>query len=247
MALNAIRGGVGFLTQIPLGHDEQALDAFRNTPSVFPLVGYLLGSMLILPFLLPLPAETTALVFVVWIYVITGINHIDGVADLGDAVVVHGDQERRRAVMTDTTIGVGAMVALVLTLVGFAFAGLALARVPMRFLAIVIAAEVGAKFGLAMVACLGTASHSGLGSSFTTMLGKRELLVPAIISSPAILLTFPHPAAAVAFLGAIGTAVAVLVWARSRVGGVSGDVFGAINEWGRLVALHSGVILWIFW
>ena len=39
-------------------------------------------------------------------------------------------------------------------------------------------------------------------------------------------------------------ALVVVRWADGALGGVNGDVFGAVNELARVVALHAGVVAW---
>ena len=192
-----------------------------------------------------LPAPTAAFAYVVAVYAVTGINHLDGVADLGDAAVVHGAAERRREVMTDTAVGVGAVLAVALVLSGLALGGLALSGLPVAAaVAVVVAAEVGAKAAMAAVACFGTATHEGLGSAMTGPASPRSFALPAAVALPAAALAWPSPAAAAALAGAGLTAGFVVRRARTALGGVSGDVFGAVNELGRMVGLHVGVIAW---
>jgi len=244
VVLTALRGALGFLSRLPVGRDEAAWNAFRATPVAFPLAGYVLGALVALPLALPLPSPTVALAFVAWLSLVTGINHLDGVADLGDALVVHGDAERRRDVMRDTAVGVGAVLAVGLVVLGLGLAGLGLAALPARALPVVVAAEVSAKLGMATVVCLGTATHEGLGSQLTARSTPRTFALPALAALPAALLTWPRPAAAVALGAGVAAALAVLAWARSNLGGVSGDVVGATNEAARLVGLHAGLVAW---
>lgn len=244
MVLTAVRGGLGFLSRLPVGTDERAWEAFRRTPVAFVIVGYVLGVVLALPLFLPLPDVTLALVFVSWLYLVTGITHLDGLADLGDAFVVHGDRRTRREVMRDTTLGVGGLLAVVLAVTGLVLAALLLAELPRRVVLVVVAAEVSAKLGMGALACLGTAAHDGFGSAVSNELSARNLFVPALVATPVALLAWPRPATAIAFGAGLFGSVVVGWLATRRLGGISGDVLGASNEVARLFALHAGVIAW---
>ncbi|MFW6385068.1 MAG: adenosylcobinamide-GDP ribazoletransferase, partial [Halodesulfurarchaeum sp.] len=90
MFVAAIRGGLGFLTALPIGRTEADWDAFVSRPGVIPVVGYVVGSIIALPFLLPLPAPFVGFLFVLAVYLATGINHVDGLLDVADGVSTHG-------------------------------------------------------------------------------------------------------------------------------------------------------------
>jgi adenosylcobinamide-GDP ribazoletransferase len=244
--LMGVVGAVGFLSRVPVGRSEAHWNAFRTMPAAFPVAGYVVGAAVAVPFVISasLPAPIVALGFVVAVYAVTGINHVDGVADLGDAAVVHGDADRRREVMHDTSVGVGAVLAVAVTVAGLALAGLALAPLGLGAVGMVVACEVGAKAGMAALVCLGEAAHDGLGARLTAEADPRAMILPTAASLPALALTWPAPTAAVTCLVAVGTALAVGRWARRRLGGVSGDVFGAANELGRVAGLHAGVVTW---
>lgn len=243
--LAAVRGAVGFLTRLPADGDERAWAAFRESPWAFPLVGYPVGVAVAVPLLVGLPAESAAVAGLAVVYGLTGIVHLDGVADAGDAAVVHGGPAERRDVLKDTTIGVGAVAAVGLVVVGLAFGLLAVARLPARFaLAVVVASEVGAKFGMSLVAAVGTAAHEGLGSAFTARVGPSGLWPAALVALPAGLLGVPRLVGVAALAGAVVAGGLLVRWAERTLGGINGDVFGAANEFGRVVGLHAGVILW---
>lgn len=243
MVLSALRGALGFLTRLPVGHDEPSWDAFRRTPVAFPLAGYLVGALLALPVLLPVPDPVVAFLFVLAIVVVTGITHLDGLADLGDAAVVH-DPDRRRAAMKDTRVGVGGTVAVCVALVGLTLAGLALADLPApTAAALVVAAEVTAKLSMAGLAAFGTAAHEGLGSQVIGA-SRRGSLPAAAVVLPALVLTWPSPAAAVGLLAGLLVAWSLARWVRGWLGGLNGDALGAANELSRLAALHGGIVVW---
>ena len=248
MVLSALRGALGFLTRLPVGHSERAWTAFRGAPWAFPLAGYVVGALLAVPFLLGsagLPAVTVAFGYLLAVVAVTGINHLDGVADVGDAAVVHGDLADRREVLKDTTVGVGAVAAVALVVAGLALGALGVAGLPVRVaVATVVAAEVGAKAGMAAVACLGVAPHDGLGAQFTERAASTDLAPALAVALPVALFSWPSPAAGAAVVGAFGGGVGALWWLTGLLGGANGDVFGAVNEVGRVVGLHLGVVAW---
>jgi len=262
MTALALRGALGFLTRIPVGRSETAWEAFSGAPWTLPVVGYLVGALVALPLLAPAPAPTVALAFPLAVYAVTGITHLDGVADLGDAAVVHGGPEARREVLKDSALGVGGTVALVAVVLGLATAALGLVEAATATgpaggggsrvaggvavaAGIVVAAEVGAKAATATLVCVGDAAHEGLGSALTEETAVGAALPVLALAAPAALLAWPRvlPGAA-ALLAALATAGLLRRWARRRLGGVSGDVLGATNELARVAALHAGVIAW---
>ena len=235
-----------------VGHDENAWIAFRRQPAAFPMAGYVIGALAAVPLAALAPPATAAAAFLAWVYLLTGVSHADGLTDLGDALAVHGDAARRREVMRDTTVGVGGVLTLSVTTIALALGafGLADATQPSEWpavVAVVVASEVGTKGAVATLVCLGEATHEGLGSALTERAGPRSLLPVIGATLPAFALTAVTPAAPIATLAALATGGAVRRLARSTVGGVSGDVFGATNELARAVALHAGVIAWMHW
>lgn len=302
----AVRGALAFLSRIPVDGGEPAWDAFRRTPAAFPLSGYVLGALVALPFALGLGPAATVTLYLVALYGLTGITHVDGLADLADAAAVHrrtgGEADRsdaadgngdaadaatddaiatdgatdsaptgpppgaatRRAVLKDASTGVGGTLAVAFAVVALSLAAAALVpptgsgaalRTPngsgiadpvIRAVATIVAAEVGAKAGMGVLACLGAPAHEGLGSQLVAASRPGALPGVALAVLPAAVLAGRGgvvPLAAVALAGP-AVALAIRRWARGRLGGVSGDVFGAANELGRIVGLHVGVIAW---
>jgi len=248
--LTALRGALAFLTRLPVGGGETEWNAFRATPVAFVGAGYVVGALVALPLLLPLPVSTAVAGYLVALYLVTGVTHVDGLADCGDAAAVHGADADRRSVLKDSQTGVGGALAVGLALVTLALGGLGVAgagpRVAVR---LALAAEVSTKVGMAALAALGTPGHEGLGSA---VVGEADgtALLPVVVAAVPAALAAPHgsgPALAAILLA--GPLVALLVgrWGTRRLGGVTGDVLGAANELGRIAALHAGVIVWTLW
>ena len=246
MVLTAVRGALAFLTRLPVGGGDAAWDAFRSTPAAFPLAGYVIGGVASLPLLVPLPVPTLAVAYLATLYLLTGFTHADGLADLGDVAAAHGVDDPA-AVMHDERVGAGGLLLVGLTLVALAFGALAAAGTG-RFtaVAIVVAAEVGAKAGLAVMVTNSFAAHEGLGSAFVEASGGRSLWPVALAAVPALVLApwRGGPAVLAALVAGVLVARFVARWSTRRIGGISGDVLGAGNELARAVAVHAGVVAW---
>lgn len=254
MVLSALRGALGFLTRVPVGGDGDDWRAFTDAPWTFPAVGALVGAALVFPVLagraFDLPHLAGVAFLAAWVGLL-GITHLDGVADLGDAAVVHGDAADRVAALKDSEVGVGAVVAVVIVLLGTAFAAIALADGPAApgvIAAVVVAAELGAKTAMAVVACGFEARHEGLGSQLTDWNGGRDFAPVALVAFAVVLATAALvPAAAVSVTGAALAAVlagwAVASRANRLLDGVNGDVFGAVDVTARMVGLWTGAVL----
>ncbi|PSQ52255.1 adenosylcobinamide-GDP ribazoletransferase [Halobacteriales archaeon SW_8_65_20] len=244
--MGALRGAVGFLTRLPVASDGDDWSEFTGSPWAFPLVGWLVGGLAALALLLP--AAVVPFAYLLALVLLTGVNHFDGLADLGDAMVVHGDRERRRAVLKDSEVGVGAVLALGVALVGIGVAGAGLARLSLgTAVVVVVASEVGAKLAMATVVCTGRASHEGFASAFTERCSPETLPGAVVAGLPVVALGVVDGVTVPVVVGALGAPLAVAWWlrrwARRRLGGVNGDVFGAVNELGRLAGLYVGLLL----
>jgi adenosylcobinamide-GDP ribazoletransferase len=251
MVVSPLRGALGFLTRIPVGGDAADWREFTAAPWTFPAVGVGIGVVFaaVLLTLRGLSFDIAAgAVFLGALVGLLGITHLDGVADMGDAAVVHGDAEKRVRVLKDSDVGVGAVVALVLAMVGTASGAVAVLDLPrLAVVAVVVAAEVGAKTAMAGIACLGEARHDGLASQFTDWNGRGELwavaLVGLVVVGPFVALS---PTVGANFIGAFlisllaGTLVAR--WANTLLAGINGDVFGAVDVAARLAGLYGGVL-----
>ena len=110
----------GFLTRLPVPSLEGFKKEELSSSAIwFPLVGLCLGVLMILAAWLGLSANvwiSSLLVLLIWVGV-TGALHLDGVADLADALgAAHRDPERLLAVMKDPHTGTFGVVAIVMVL-----------------------------------------------------------------------------------------------------------------------------------
>ncbi|WP_166175529.1 adenosylcobinamide-GDP ribazoletransferase [Rubrobacter tropicus] len=170
-----------------------------------------------------------------------GFHHSDGVLDAGDALMVHGDSARRRAVLKDGRVGVGGLGALFLVYAPAAAALAALAEVsPIRAALFLVAGEISSRSAMLLMMAFGSPAETTSSSvPFVEHLAgpRRPLALALALLAP---LPFILPAGAtgvLAILSVLLTAVFGLHVSGRAFGGISGDSIGATGELTRTVLL----------
>src|SRR5690606_40141015 len=227
------KAAFAFLTRLPVGPAPAALESgLATSVPMFPVVGALIGlsggAVYALAFglgLPPLPAAALALATTVWL---TGALHEDGLADVADGFGGGRTRADKLAIMRDSRIGTFGTLALVLGLLARAGAIAALAT-PWAVLAALVSAGAVSRAALPpAMAMLPPARTDGLAAGAGRPHPARAaaaVLVGALIA----LLLLGHAAPAALLAGAIG-ALAVTWLARRQIGGLTGDVLGAIQQ-----------------
>lgn len=191
----------------------------------YPLVGLVIGAITWLAWdganrVFP-PWVASILTLIVWV-LLTGGLHLDGLADCCDGLFVSASPERRLEVMKDPHLGAFGVIGLILVLM---LKAAALTSAPNP--GILLAASL-ARWCVLPAALVPLARPSGMGADFAAGFRHSFIVWGAIIPLAfAILLGFRGVLAALAGLSA---ATLVLSLARSRIGGVTGDVFGMVVE-----------------
>jgi adenosylcobinamide-GDP ribazoletransferase len=202
----------------------------------FPLVGALLGGVLVafdwgLSFLFP-AAVRAALDLALWV-ALTGALHLDGFLDACDGLFGGRTVESRLEIMRDERVGAfGLAGGVVLLLLKFS----ALAATPQRPLALFLAPVLG-RWGMTLV-LLGFpyARPQGLGRAMKDHVGWGQLALGTTVALVAAILTGGWWGLVVlAVAGAAAWLAARFV--RSRLPGMTGDVYGAICELVEMLVL----------
>lgn len=250
--LFAIKSGFGWLSTIPVGISMEGVEALMNHVYVFPLVGMVLGAILgAISYIAvqALPGSLVAMVVIVAIYWLCGINHIDGLADFGDGIVAHGTREKKIAAMKDVYLGTGGAVYIaILLLAAFAIlSSLSSSLLPLALLT----AEVSAKEAMISFAAFSRPLQKGFGQIMIERTDKGQFLLGLIIS--AAICSVALGALGLAVLAAAQLAALCLILVSKRnFGGATGDGIGATNEVARVTALFmalalGGVLPWTLW
>lgn len=248
--LLALRNGFGFLSTIPVGISMEGIENLMKHIYLFPVVGAVIGIILAVIALtssLILSPIMLALLVIISIYYITGINHIDGLADFGDGIAAHGTKEKKIAAMRDTAVGTGGIVFCMISILGI-FVSLVSIQETNIFLFLpfaLIVAETSAKQTMVTVAAFGRRVHEGFGAMTVDNTTKSDLIIGTIFSASLCYIVLGYLGIE-AFIISQLAGLLVLNTANRHFGGVSGDIVGAANEIGRIAALlYLGGVGWM--
>lgn len=226
----------GFLSRLPsLGLVLEEDDGPRSLPW-FPVVGLVLGLLAAIPLGLagPLGPTLAAALSVGVLALLSGGLHLDGLASTCDGLGRGADRENTLEIMQDPRVGAHGAAALVLLLVVHV-AALAEASTEVGLWAAVAAAAVGRWLALPAIVHFDYARSEGLGTGFKAHASPTHVLQGAAVAGAAASLC------GLTGLIALGAAllVTMLFAARvsSRLGGLTGDAYGAVVELGQVTFL----------
>jgi adenosylcobinamide-GDP ribazoletransferase len=172
---------------------------------------------------------------------LTGMLHLDGLADSADGLLPPLVRERRLAVMSDPHAGVFAVVVVVLVL-GIRVAALA-ALTPDPLLLAGLWGAARAAMGVTLAVVPYARAQGGLASAFGGTTAAPSLVVgAAALAMTAIAGGIPAGPAAAA--GLVVGAAAVVGLAARRLGGYTGDVLGAAGIVGETCGLLLAAARW---
>jgi adenosylcobinamide-GDP ribazoletransferase len=271
-AIKTFRDLLSFLTIIPVGGKEDFIFDSAEHMYLFPIIGafigilagaYYLGASIIVHFLLSLintfvdlPIDlltrlAVAAMTVAFLLVLTGLQHFDGLIDLGNAFGLRNLHDRKMVAHAWTVTHWGALLAIIVEFA--AIAGLFFIN-PLFAFGAIVAAEVSAKLSMVTIVWIGKPTHKGLGSIFLQKAKKKLNIIAYALS---ILIVYPFFAFTdKPFLGLVAVGVVLVCIpvalvmekvAENVFGGVSGDMIGATNEVARAVTLIllAGVLILI--
>lgn len=224
-------GAVQFLTVIPI---RTATAPPGECGAFFPLVGLLIGGAaagLWIAAHVWFSDALAALFPLLFLIAITGGLHEDGLADIADAIRANRSRERMHEIMKDSRVGAYGVLALVISLL-FRWQAIAALRSP-EGLAV---ACVLSRTTMVALAAISQPAGEGLGADFIRSATRGAALLAILQGGAAALLLVPW--AACLLLGSQALVLlAARAWFHRRLGGVTGDCFGAAAVVGETLFL----------
>ncbi len=231
-----------FLTRLPVPQVEFAPGGLARTVKFFPVAGLVVGGggALLQRALTPhLGRPASGLAVLLYLVLITGCLHEDGLADAADSLG-GWNQEQRLAILHDSRIGSYGAAALVLSLLGRA---VLLAELPLEhFAAYLITAHVLCRWStLPLSYYLPPARESeGQGARVAQLTSASSLIVGSLFTLATAVVAL-RKAAIVPVLSAILVSLLSGFFYMRKLGGVTGDCFGATNQLTEIAVYLCGV------
>jgi adenosylcobinamide-GDP ribazoletransferase len=226
---------VQFLTALPLRTDEAQQQDTSRSYFYYPVVGAIIGGGGAAVYYLSswlFPHSFSVVLTMGFLVCVTGGLHQDGLADILDGMGGWSRDERLR-IMKDSRIGSFGTLGIVLAMLA-KYAALTSMPAETLLLALVVGCTMSRWIFLPM-GYFNPPAQAGLGSAFL-----KNMTLPAVITGTifalGLSLAMLGMRAIVVAAAAIIAVVGVSVYFRNRLGGVTGDCFGATAELVEIVS-----------
>ncbi len=246
--LSEFISAVQFLTRIPVPSQPFQADSLARSVKFFPLVGAIVGGSAALLHLLiapHLPRLVAALLIVIYLVLLTGCLQEDGLADVADGFGGGRDREQVLLILRDSRIGTYGAAALTLSLLGRV---LLVSSLPLTTVAAyLIAAHVLCRWTTLPLSYFLPAARPKSADGFD---GQGARIASLISISSLIWGTLFAFALTAVLLGRHAIAPIVCVFAltlltgvyyKRRIGGSTGDCFGATIQLAEICVYLCGV------
>lgn len=237
--------GLQFLTRIKLINQSYwEPDSFGRSVKFFPLIGAVIGIFIvvfnyIIGGVLPaagfyMPQHVLAAILTAAPILITGGLHCDGFIDTMDGMFSGRSQERKLEIMKDSRVGANGVTAftLLILLKWSIITDISPSLLPPALFSMPILGRFAMVIG---IICFPYARVDGMGKAFAQHSGKNSLFIAAVLTF--ILLA---PIGKQALISSLAVILFTIIFARyscGTLGGLTGDVYGALTELSELIVL----------
>jgi adenosylcobinamide-GDP ribazoletransferase len=227
------------LTALPLNRHTAASDEdLARSTLFFPVVGFMIGFLLmaVAQWLSPIlsPGPLSAVLLVVSI-LLTGGLHLDGLADLCDGLAAGGDRERILSVMKDSHVGAFGVMGLVIVLL--LKYSLFLEVIHQGWFRSFLIMGVLSRWAMVLAAFSGRyAREEGTARPFIGQIRRSWFIGSTGITVGFAWIIFKGPGL-LALLPVFLFVFLCLHYLKLKIGGLTGDALGALNEITEILVL----------
>jgi adenosylcobinamide-GDP ribazoletransferase len=236
--MKALLSLLQFTTILPLGKPQE-FGSFARHSYLYPCAGYVIGGLTALPVYFIADQTLAAAVAIACILLISGAHHFDGLLDLGDGLMAHGDREKRVRALTDRQVGAGGIAAGIAVTI-LLYAGL---QVSSSIVVAVIIGEVCAKFSMAFLTAYGTPFREGMHSYLHQFSRPYFPLIAALFCIPLVFLPVSPLKLAGAAIAMVVCPSILFIVSKRLFGGINGDIVGASNEITRALVIITVALI----
>ena len=238
-----------FFTRIPINwsfFSDKAPD-LTKAAWAFPLIGFLIGilsgSVGDYFIYLGLPIFLSCVVAITISVLLSGAFHEDGLADTADGLGAGGSPKRIDKIIHDSRLGTYGVVSLVLGLL--IRLGLILSLVEQGYSLVCILSIGFASGKLAIIFSRNFFTHSEFAKigSIVGIITFKNLIIASLIWLVPVLLIFPFYGVLLGILFMISLSFIIGLKSRKALGGITGDILGAIAFTSELVFLLGNLII----
>lgn len=207
----------------------------------YPVVGAVLGGLLVGVYLLGITVFPDAVLrpaLILLLVLLTGGLHLDGVADVCDGFYAGATQADVLRIMKDPHVGAMAVVGIVsvVLLKVLLLSHLPTTMLPSALLVFPVLSRGGLVWGTWLAPY--ARAEGGTGSAFFQTLHRRHVWGATVFLWVWVALWAGWSALALIGLAAAGTGV-FISYCRRRIGGMTGDTLGALNEGLEILVLAA--------
>jgi len=235
---------MGFLTRFPVTPADVSPKELGASIGHYPVVGLLIGGILATVAYVSsslIPVALVAVLIVGFGILLTGALHLDGVADVADGLGA-GDKDSSRALeaMRDSQVGSFGAIALVFIILAKTIVLSEVLGIT-QILAVLLMPVVARCAVVPLIAWLPYARKEGLGAVFNKESNTNQVIFAIGFTLVAIVLADFD--LILPLLITLVLAMAFGYWTKKRLGGLTGDVYGAAIEMSEVVFISSVLLV----
>ncbi|ADG13469.1 cobalamin 5'-phosphate synthase [Methanocaldococcus infernus ME] len=229
--MKAFKLALIFFTRIPISTESFDIELLAKHFYLVVLVGYIFGILglfisLLFSFLPPILLATLIIFLVEYL---NGFQHLDGLLDVGDALMACKSKEEKIKILKDTRLGTGAFI------YGFfylAFSIFSLSYILKINIFYILIVEVLSRLSLLTTAVFGAPMKESSAKLFIKKSDIKHLTLGLILTFPLLFLANGR-IVAILILSSIIIGIFVSYLGKKEFGGINGDVLGFSNQVGR--------------